>query len=138
MRTSIRSGYIFLVTVLFIGAISISILGTYMMLSIASLQNGLAFQTSAEALGLAQACAERGLRSLQQDSNYDGNEEFVYPNGICEVLPPGGYGNENRTLCVEGVSGSYTRRFEIIIAQLLPSVSIYSWTEVPIFTSCSS
>ena len=132
-----RKGYIFLISVLFVSAVAVSVLGSYLLLSIASLENGVTFQASNQALENAQTCAERGLMSLFLDSGYTGNETVSLSNGSCEILTPGGFGNDNRTLCVEGLSGAHTRRVEIVLERLLPSIQVYSWAEVATITSCS-
>lgn len=132
-----RQGYIFLISVLFISAIVLSALGSYTLVSIGVLQNGITFQASAQALENANTCVERGLMELFTDNGYTGNVVFTLDDGTCEILQPGGYGNVNRTLCVEGVSGNHTRRMEVVISRILPSIYIYSWQEVSIFTACS-
>ncbi len=137
IRHSKRCGYIYLISVLFVTAIAVSVLSSYLLLSIASLQNGITFQSSAQALENAQSCAEIGLSLLLRDSNFSGNETVSLPDGDCFILQPGGYGNENRTVCTEGSFGNHTRRMEIIVERLLPSVRIYSWQEVASITSCS-
>ena len=132
-----RDGYIFLLSVLFVSAIAVSVVGSYLMLSIASMKNGMTFQSSSQSLELAHTCAERGLLKLFEDSGYAGSETLNFTEGTCEILKTGGFGNENRTVCVEGISGAHTRRFEIIISALLPSIQIYSWQEVATITACS-
>jgi len=118
-------------------AIAISIVGSYLILSIASLQNGLALMQASQALELATTCAERGFVELMDDSAYAGDETFEFTEGNCSILPPEGFGNENRTLCVEGVSSQHTRRLEIVLARVLPSIQIYSWREVATISSCA-
>ena len=132
-----RPGYIFLLSILFLSAITISALGSYLMLSIASMENGITFEGSVQALENANTCAERGLMALFLDSGYAGLETVNLPNGSCEILKTGGFGNENRTLCTEGIYGAHTRRMEIAIQRLLPNIAIYSWAEVASITSCS-
>jgi len=132
-----RRGYIFLISVLFISAIVLSALGSYTLISIGILQNGITFQASAQALENANTCVEHGLMELFIDNGYVGNELRTLDDGTCEILQPGGYGNANRTLCVEGISGNHTRRMEVVISRILPSIQIYSWQEVSIFTACS-
>lgn len=132
-----RPGYIFLLSVLFVSAIAVSALGSYLLLSIASLESGATFQESAQALEYAQSCAERALLNLFHSSSYEGDESIFYSNGECYILQPGGFGYENRTVCTEGVSGNHTRRLEIVVESILPSIEIYSWQEVASITSCS-
>lgn len=132
-----RSGYIFLISVLFVSAIVVSAIGSFTLISIGSMQNGLTFQASAQAMENANTCAEVGLMNLFLDSGYTGDESLVLDDGTCAILTPGGYGNSNRTLCVEGISGNHTRRMEIVISSLLPSITVYSWQEVSSILSCS-
>jgi hypothetical protein len=132
-----RDGYVYLLTVLFIGIIAFSVVGTYLVLSISSLQNGITVEYAAQALLNASTCAERGLLSLQNDANYGGEESFTLSDGTCEILEPVGSGNNNRSLCTEGISGNSTRRIEIVISQLLPSMKVFSWREVADFSACS-
>lgn len=132
-----RQGYIFLISVLFVSAMVISAIGSFTMISIGSLQNGLTFQSSAQAMENANTCAEVGLMKLFLDNGYTGNESLSLGDGTCEILQPGGYGNSNRTLCVEGMMGSNTRRMEVVVSTLLPSIAVYSWQEVSTITACS-
>ena len=132
-----RSGYIFLLSVLFVSAVAVSVLGSYLLLSIASMENGVTFEASTQALENAQTCAERGLMALFLDSGYMGNESVTLADGTCEILKVGGFGNENRTLCTEGIFGAHTRRMEIVVQSILPSIEVYSWQEVATITSCS-
>lgn len=130
-------GYVFLLSVLVVGTISLAITTSVLLLSTSAARTGLSLKHSSEALALAQACAEHALLRLRNDSGYGGNEIHALGNGTCEILKVGGTGNENRTICTEGVRGDTARRMEILIARLLPSVAISSWQEVTAFTSCS-
>lgn len=138
MRLTARPAYIFLLSVLFIAAIAVSIVGSYLLLSIASLQNGLALENATQSIELAQSCGERALKTLLTDSSYSGNETVTLFGGTCRIYAIGGYGNADRTLCVEGVHGNNTRRLEIFILRLLPSIQISSWREVATITACST
>jgi len=115
----------------------VSAIGSFTLISIGSLQNGLTFQSSAQAIENANTCAEIGLMSLFLNNGYSGNESLSLTNGTCAILQPGGYGNTNRTLCVEGIRGNNTRRMEIVVSTLLPSITVYSWQEVSTITACS-
>ncbi len=135
----LRRGYVFLITVLFVGIVGLSIMSTYFILSTAALQNGWSLEQSAQALGYAETCAEHALRELTENSNYGGQDTFNFMDditGTCEVLRVGGSGNNNRTVCAEGIAGTSTRRLEILVDQILPTVKISSWQEVFLFTAC--
>ncbi len=131
-----RGGFIFLLSVLVIGVIVTGMAMSLILLGVAAQQSGLTVVQTAQALENAQTCAERGLRSLRADLSYDGGESATLVNGTCSIAHTGGSGNAGRTLCVQGESGRSTRRIEISILRLYPSVKITSWREVSSFTLC--
>ena len=137
MNSTDHNGYIFLLSVLVVGTISLAITTSVLLLSTSAARTGISLKHSGESLALAQACAEYALFELRSDSSYGGSEILNIGSGTCEVLIVGGTGNENRTICTEGIRGDTARRLEILIARLLPSVTIISWQEVTSFTSCS-
>ncbi|MCF7844464.1 MAG: hypothetical protein K9M03_01370 [Kiritimatiellales bacterium] len=123
-------------SVLFVGAIALAVTGTMLLLGWLTLRNAQIIEQSGRAFEAAMTCADHGLIELFEDENYLGDEELTLSNSSCSILRIGGSGNENRTLCAEGVSSSTTRRFEIIMEHILPSISIFAWQEVELFTSC--
>jgi|TARA_Y100000310_G_C20696835_1_gene826309 hypothetical protein len=137
IKSSFRSGYTFLLAVLFIGAISIAVTGTMLLLSWVSMHNVEIMENSGKGYELAMTCTEHALLELFEDFTYAGNEEITESNGTCFVLPIGGAGYENRTLCIESESGNTIRRFETILKRVLPSIEVAAWQEVEVFTSCS-
>ncbi len=135
--SSSRPGYAFLVTVLLIGAVASTVVASLLLLAAGTAKNSLAVQESAGALDNARSCAERALYLLRSDGSYAGGDTLSFTLGTCRILTVGGEGNAARTLCVEGTVGEATRRLEIEIGQLIPTVSISSWREVPTFSLCS-
>lgn len=133
---TLRHGYVFLITVLVIGAVAASTAISLILLGLAAEQTGLTVVQSAQAYELAQTCAERTIRSLRADPVYGGNETFTLTGGTCIVSPIDGSGNNSRVVCVEGQSGNAVRKFQISIRELYPAVRISSWQEVSMFTLC--
>lgn len=131
-----HKGYVFLVTVLMVGAISSATLVSLLLLGWAAEQNGALAVHAQQALEYAQTCAERSLRSLRLDPTYPGEQRYKFGNDSCYIRVIGGAGNYNRTLCIQGVATNVTRRLEIRINRLFPSVQIGSWQEVSSFTQC--
>lgn len=131
-----KDGYILLISVLIVGAISSAILSSVLLLGISMNQVSLSVLQANQALALAQGCAEYGLLHLRQSPSYAGNEFLTIGGQQCEILPIGGIGNNNRVLCTEGVMGDSVRRLEIVINSVLPRTTIYSWQEVSVFTLC--
>ncbi len=132
-----RSGYIFLLSIIMVGAIAVATLSSLLMIGVGSMQIGLTVQQSEQARWLAQTCADRALRALWEDTAYAGSEELSFDEGSCDILRVGGSGNENRAVCAEGRVGSTVRRYEILLARVLPSIQVSAWREVDQFTVCS-
>ena len=136
MIRSSHSGYIFLVSVLVIGAIATATTLSLLLLGWAAEQDGFLAIQSHQALENAHTCAERTLLSLRKDPTYGGDETFTLTNGSCTVREIGGSGNENRTVCVEGDDGLTVERMEIKIAHLFPFIVVGSWQNVSDFSLC--
>ncbi len=132
-----RPGYIFLISVLVIGAVAATTAISLVLLGLASEQTGNTVVQSDQSFEYAQTCIERALRSLRDDLTYGGDETFTFARGSCTLLSIGGSGNRDRTLCAEGRSGQSVRRLEILVRTLYPTVTIATWREVSIFSLCS-
>ena len=132
-----RPGYIFLISVLVIGAVGATTAISLVLLGLASEQTSNTVVQSDQSFEYAQTCIERGLRSLRDDLTYGGDETFTFTRGSCTMLSIGGSGNRDRTLCAEGRSGRSVRRLEILIRSLYPAVTIATWREVGTFSFCS-
>ncbi|MDD5041081.1 MAG: hypothetical protein PHX87_00155 [Candidatus Peribacteraceae bacterium] len=132
-----RPGYIFLLSVIMVGAIAVATLSSLLMIGVGSMQIGFTVRQSEQARSLSQTCVERALRSLWEDTAYAGNEEFTFDEGVCDILRIGGSGNENRSVCAEGRVGPTVRRYEILLDRVLPSIQVATWREVDQFTVCS-
>ena len=137
-RFTSHPGYIFLVSVLVIGAIAISTAVTLVLLGLAASQSGFSISQSAQAYENARSCIEMALRSLRADVSYGGNETVALSGGItCRLEPIGGSGNDNRTICAEGTTAGLTRRLQVRVAHIYPSVQIADWEEIADFTFCT-
>ncbi len=136
MQTRSRPGYVFLVTVLMIGAIASTTLLSLLLLGWAAEQNGYLQVQSQQAFEYADTCAERAIRSLRLDPTYAGDERFTFGTSSCYIHPIGGGGNLDRRVCVESSSGNVVRRMELLLSRLFPSVVVDSWQEVSAFTLC--
>lgn len=129
-----RPAYVFLLTVLVIGAIASAAATSLVLLGIARQQNSLTASQSAQALEFARTCAERALRSLRADLSYDGGQTATFSEGSCVIRHLAGGGNTHRAICTEGRSGYAVRRLQVSVQRVLPTTRISSWNEVPDFT----
>ncbi len=113
-----------------------TVAGTMFLLEWISLHNATVLERSGKAFAHAMTCAENGLLELFENNAYSGGEVLEFEDGSCRILRTGGMGNENRTLCAEGRSGSSVRRMEIVIDRILPSIQVYAWQETDNFSFC--
>gem|GEM_PF-1406419 len=118
------------------GTVSVATLGSLLLVSMGIVKTGKTVQDSQQSFLLASSCAEHALQSLWNDPSYAGGEILPSERGECEILPIGGYGNENRSVCVEGRQDGVNRRLEILLQRILPSIQVQSWKEVESFTLC--
>lgn len=132
----VRDGYVFLVTVLIIGVIATVTATSLMLLGWAAEQNGQLVAQSSQAFENAQTCVEQALRNLRYDPAYVGSGTITLTYGSCKLRAIAGQGNDERVICSEGINGQNTRRLEVTISRLYPSVIVRSWREVPTFSLC--
>lgn len=135
--SSRRGGYVLLLSILVMGVIASTIVASLLMLGTASNRASFTVQQTAESLSFADACAEYALFALTKSSDYQGGQTLTFPEGTCDILPIGGFGNNDRFVCVEATTSDVVRRIEIIVQQLLPQTKIQSWQEVVGFSLCS-
>lgn len=133
-----RPGFTFLLVVLAVGMIVLLISVTLIRTSATLQETALLEKDWRQAFENARSCADWGIMSLRKDPTYSGYETRTLGAGTCAVDGIGGTGTSNRTVCVEGTSGSATRRIEIRIDSLSPSFLVSIWRETPSFTLCSS
>jgi hypothetical protein len=132
----VRQGYIFLLSVLVIGAIATSTALSLVLLGLASEQSGFNIVQSMQAYEHANTCVERALRTLRSDLTYEGDVTAALTNGSCTLKKIGGTGNADRIICSEGRSGQSVRRLEVYVREIFPRVKIASWKEVDQFLLC--
>lgn len=131
-----RPGYAFLLMVLIVGVIAAATATSLMLLGWAAEQNGFLLERSAQAEEYAKSCIEQTFRVLRLDPSYAGGETRTFPKGSCVIHPVVADGVNDRRVCVEGVSGSSIRRFQVSIEELFPRLAISTYEEVPTFTLC--
>jgi hypothetical protein len=132
-----RQGYILLVTILVAGAVGVAIATSLLFLATNAGRMGLTIEQSSRALAYANTCMENALAALVADGSYAGNATTTFTNGTCRIYNVGGSGNADRTVCVEGVSGSATRYVEANLSRVLPTPLFSIFRETPAITLCT-
>ena len=129
MRT--RPGLVALTAIMIVTAL-VFVIGVAMLSrSLGESRLALDSQESERARQLANACAEHALASLLASNTYAGNETLNLTGYSCYIGVPGGSGNTNRTVTANSTVSNYTRRVQLTITQLTPTLTISSWQEVP-------
>lgn len=128
-----RNGYIALVSILIVSALTLLIATSGSLLSIGESNMGLQENQAWEAFYLTTACAEDALMKLKNDLNYSGNETLNFDNGKCTIEPLEGSGKKNRVIKVSGIIFNQTRKIKIEIGKINPDMEIKSWQQVADF-----
>lgn len=127
-----QSGYITLLSTLFLVAIGGVVAGSIILLGLGFSKTSFAHFQSNEAKALANACSEEALQKIQESSSFSGSSTITLGDGTCSytvVKLSGG----NRTITSTGTVGTIIRRVSIAIDQVNPTIHITSWQEVADF-----
>ncbi len=125
-------GYVTLITVLVMGAISVSVTMTIVMTGIISTKDSLSVVQSRQANFLANACAEDALQEIRNDTLYVGTVQINLGSGSCTYTVTNN-GGESRTIASSGTVGTIIRKSKIQIDAINPKINITSWQEVADF-----
>ncbi|MDO8265303.1 MAG: hypothetical protein Q7T34_02955 [Candidatus Parcubacteria bacterium] len=124
-----QQGFIALITVLIISAVALMIGLDVSLFSIGEANMSSKKIQSSQSYYLANLCAEKALRELRKNSAYQGNENLVFPEGQCSILPIEG----NWIIKVSADSLNQVRKIKITVGQLDPKITIISWIQVSDF-----
>jgi len=139
-----RSGYVFLVSVLFIGTIALATTVSLLLLGSAAERSSFTETQSQQALEWASTCIERALLMMRVNPTleYTGDNIMTFPGltGRCYVFVDG-TGNDERQICaigeVDTFEGSVARRLVADFETLFP-LSVDSWKEVASHPLCDA
>ena len=125
-----QKGFVALVTVLLVLAITLIVGLSISLLSISEAKMGLQKKQSSRAYYLANLCAEQALMNLKENPGYAGGESIVMSDGSCDILQIEG----NWTVKVAASSTSnHVKKMRVIVSQINPQMVIDSWEEVASF-----
>lgn len=121
-----------LLTVLVVGAVTLAITTSLLLLGTGSARTSLAKQQSEQAKGLAGACIEEALQQIRDSTSFTGTGSLTLGQGTCfyTVTNTGG---SNRTITAYGTVGTITRKVRAYTTQINPSITISSWQELSDF-----
>lgn len=122
-------GYVALLAVLVIGAASLAIATTLLVMGANSQREALVEQQSIEARSLASACAEEGLQQLHDNTSFTGTNALMLGQGACSytVTDTGG---STRTVDASGTISDVVRKVKVYATMNISSISVTSWQDV--------
>jgi hypothetical protein len=123
----LNRGYIALTMVMIIGAVSIAITSTLLLLGIAYSKTATSVVSGQEARGFAEACVEDALRAINQDTTYTTSSNVVinFTDGSCNYSVTGA--PPTKTITATGTSGNATKRLTVTTSQTTPTITVNSW-----------
>lgn len=129
MRRKNESGYIALIAVLIIGAVSLAATVGVLVSGTDTQRSVLAEQQSAQALGLATSCAEEALQLAHDTTTFTGTGNLTLSTGSC-VYTITNTGGQNRVIDTTGTVDNVVRKLKVYVTIGSTSISITSWQEV--------
>jgi hypothetical protein len=123
-----KKGFATLFSVLIVAAIGLTIAVSTIMSGIGTIKSSLSLETSSEARALANACAEEALQMVRDSASFSGTNTLTLGNGEC-TYTVNNAGGENRTITSSGTSGLATRKVNITIDRINPTIRIILWEE---------
>lgn len=123
-----QGGYIALISVLVIGAISSAVALTLLTVGADSQRTALVSQQSMQARSLAASCVEEALQVIHDDTSYTGTSNVPLGQGSCTYTVVNSGGN-NRTITATGTVGSVVRKIQAYATIGSSSISVSQWQE---------
>ena len=133
MHTNRHSdGYVVLVTVIVLGAITALITSSILILGLDLSRTSLALEQSSSAKGLADACAEEALQQIRDFAPFTGTGNLIFEQGTCSYTVANTGGDQRLTTAL-GTVGTVVRKVKITSDAINPNINIISWQEVADF-----
>lgn len=122
-----EKGYIALMTVLIISAVSLALGTTVALLSIGETQSSFALYQGEKTLNLVEGCMEDALLRVQKSSSYSGGT-ITQPEGTCAITVNKS-GNDWTVQATNTTSTQYKRTIEIQFTRT-GTITLTSWKEI--------
>jgi hypothetical protein len=130
MKKNLNQGYIALISVLIISAVTLAIVVSISLLGVDELKSSLTYKKGNEAFAAASACLDEALYRLSQNSSYAGGSLPV-PDVQCSIIISGSDPDFIVETSGQDIGTNYTRRIRTTVKKLGTSVKIVNYEEVP-------
>ncbi len=120
-------GYIVLLTVLIVGAVAASIASSLLFLGTDASRQANVKDRSAQAMAMADACAEEALEKIRAAGTFTGIGSIIFDNGSCSynVVNTGG---TNRQVTASSTVETVIRKVKITLDKVKP-LNVTLWQE---------
>lgn len=132
MQSQKKKGYITLMSVLIVTAVGVAMTVAVLLGGLSASRTSFATEQSNQTKALANACAEEALEQIKTTSSFTGTNSLSLGQGTCtyDVTSQGG---QSRTITASGAVSTLTRKVEVIISTINPTITVISWQEVDAF-----
>lgn len=123
-----QAGYVAILSILIIGAVSLAIASALLIGGADSQREILALQQSTQARNLATSCGEEAMQQIHDNTTFTGTNSLSLGAGNCTytVTNPGG---TSRTILATGIVGDATRSVQISATVGVSAISVVSWQD---------
>lgn len=125
-----QSGYVALISVLIIGAVSLAVASALLITGADAQQENLARQQSAKARQAAAGCIDEALQQIHDAPAFTGTASITIAGTQCTYTVTN-TGASTRTIDASSTSGIAIRKIQAYATIGASSLSISSWQEVP-------
>jgi hypothetical protein len=123
------SGYVALIAVLIVGAVSVAVSLALLTIGTDSQRAALVEQQSKQARTLAVTCSEEALQQIHDTTTFTGTNNLSLGQGSCTYTVSNTGGN-TRSIATSATVGSVVRKIQLYVTIGTSSISITSWQEV--------
>lgn len=124
-----QQGYIALIALLIISAVTLAIALTLNGLSITETDTGLLRQQSVQAEQAAYSCLQEAYVRLMNDAGYTGGTTLTLGTASCQVTSVVAVPPSDVAVTIMGISGSVQREFTGTVARSAGGLTPGSWQE---------
>ncbi|MDH4330339.1 MAG: hypothetical protein OEV93_02185 [Candidatus Moranbacteria bacterium] len=131
-RPDTRNGFSIILAVVFVGAVSLTILLSFLALGRVSISGSLVFSKSVQARTLTESCVETALQEIRNETTFSGSGNILIEDNECsyEVIDNGA---EDREIRAEGVVDDVVHRIVVTADKINPQINIVSWERIDNF-----
>ncbi len=127
-----QEGYITFMSILIVSVVGIAVAVSLISLGLGISRTSFALEQSNQTKGITNACVEEALQEIRNSTQFTGSGNLTLTQGACSYTVTS-QGGQNRTITASGTVNNITRRVEVIIDQINPTIQVVSWQEVDSF-----